>query len=101
LFAQLPVASQFCGCAPLHRIWPGAHDPWHDPPTHVWFVHALPLFAQLPVASQFWGCWLLHRVWVGPQTPPHMPVELMHVMLVEQADPLLCQLPVALQFWGC
>jgi hypothetical protein len=60
LSCQLPVALQLCGCWPLHCTWPGAHEPWHVPLTHVLLEQTLPLFCHMPLALQFCGCWPLH-----------------------------------------
>jgi hypothetical protein len=72
----VPVPLHVCGCWPLHVTCPGAHTPWQDPETHVWFEQAEPVLFHVPVASQVCGCWPLHCVLVGAHEPLHTP--LMH-----------------------
>jgi hypothetical protein len=40
---QPPPAPHVCGVLPLHRAWPGAHEPVQTPPVQVWLVHAAGL----------------------------------------------------------
>jgi hypothetical protein len=89
--AQLPDAPHVCGTLPLQVTWPGAHEPWHAPVTHVWFTHGM--FApQLPF-EQACTALPLHCVWPGPQTPRQTPP--VHVWLTHGTGPL--HVPVAVQ----
>jgi hypothetical protein len=53
---QVPVASQTCGCKPLHCFAPGVQFPVHVPLVELqtnW--QAEPMLFQAPVASQTCG----------------------------------------------
>ena len=79
----VPLASQSCGCLPLHVRMPGGHAPAHAPLTQT-LAQAGPLFIQCPVASQSCGCLpVVHCLDRGVQsaqtplprqTPGHAPV---------------------------
>jgi len=89
LFCQAPLASQVCGCWPLHWVCPSAHDPWQAPFTHVWFAHAAA-FCQLPAALHVCGWLPLHWMAPGLHEPVHTPpthAELVHITAAPQASP--------------
>ena len=49
---------------PEHVVWPGAHEPVHEPLTHVWLLHAVPT-VQVPVELHVSG-WLLPEQFTCP-----------------------------------
>lgn len=93
VFVQLPVASQTCGCNPLHCFEVGEHAA-QAPATHA--TPQVLDVCQLPVVSQF-CTWLvmpavgLHRDAPGLQTPVQRPAP---VHTLGQGEPLI-QAPVA------
>jgi hypothetical protein len=70
LFCQVPLALQFCGCWPLHCVWPGAHEPEQAPLTQVELVQVTEL-PHVPLALQVWTPLPddEHCVVVGTQSP--------------------------------
>jgi hypothetical protein len=98
LFCQVPVASQVCGCMPLHCFAPGVQTPVQAPPAQTYW-QAAPVFCQAPFASQVCGCRLLHCLAVGVQTPAQVPVAF--AQTYGQAVPVFCQAPFASQVCGC
>jgi hypothetical protein len=44
---------------PEHWVCPGAQEPEHVAPTHVWLLHAAPL-VQVPLALQLCGVLATH-----------------------------------------
>jgi hypothetical protein len=62
-FCQVPVASQICGCGPLHWRAPGVQTPAHTPTLQM-NGHAAPAFCHVSVTSQICGCKPSH--WCAP-----------------------------------
>ena len=78
LLCQVPLASQVCGCEPLHCFAPGVQAPEHAPVALLQrWGQAVPLSCHAPLALQVWGCSPLHCADVGLQEPPQAPVALL------------------------
>ena len=71
MFPQAPVASQVCGCRPLHCLVP-ATQAAQLPAVQV-AGHAVPESNQVPVGSQVCGCRPLHCFDHGAHTPLQIP----------------------------
>jgi hypothetical protein len=88
---------------PLQRVAPGVQSPTQCPPTHAWFMQAVPAFCQLPAGLHCCGCcggWPLHCRSPGWHAT-HDPFRQAGV-LPEQAEPRSCQVaPVLPHFCGC
>jgi hypothetical protein len=72
VFCHMPLASQVCGCIPLHCFAFGVHAV-QVPPLQT-FGQAAPLFCQVPALSQVCGWRFMHCLEPGEQLPAHMPV---------------------------
>jgi hypothetical protein len=72
MFCQVPVASQVCGCCPLHCVAPGVHVPPQAPPTHT-YAQTDPEFCQVPDESQVCGWPVLQREAPGVHMPEQAP----------------------------
>lgn len=91
---QVPVALHVCGWfEPEQLVWPGAHTPVHDPPTHVLLllVQLVPT-TQLPFESQV-SVWFDAVQPIAPATQvpmqdPPTQVELVHAL------PVFCHMPL-------
>jgi hypothetical protein len=83
LFCHMPVdVLQFCGCCPLHCVWPGEQLPAQAPATHVELVHVteephVPLLVHVctPLPD------IEHCVWPGAHVPWQAP--LTHAWLLQ------------------
>jgi hypothetical protein len=74
VFFQVPVASQVCGCSPLHVMAFGVQTPVQAPVlAEQTYWQGVPLLCQVPVASQSCGCSPLHVFDAGAQTPVQAP----------------------------
>jgi hypothetical protein len=51
VLCHAPLALHVCGCWLAHCTVPGAHTPWHAPPTHAWFVHATGALHDPPLVQ--------------------------------------------------
>ena len=56
VFCHCPLASQVCGCGPLHCLLVGAHTPVHTPlPALHTNGHLVPMSCHCPLGSQSCG----------------------------------------------
>lgn len=97
-FCQVPVELHVCGCVlDPHCVCPGAHTPWQEPLTHVWFTHDEPLFCQTPVLLHVCGCWPTHWTDAGAHAPVHEP--LTQAWLTQTVA--FCHAPLVSHVCGC
>jgi hypothetical protein len=67
-----PFALQVWGVLLLHWVCMGAHEPVHDPFTHVEFMHATAV-PHMPLVSHVSTPLFEHCVAPWAQTPVHLP----------------------------